>query len=136
VLGDERVVTNDRPKASLAIVSSTVRVDFGVAVQGTVGRRVEQSKDRLNLCSDDALGVRGIEFAEYGDPDVEVGALEPADRLGIARREIGEVVILDADEVTVSKGEISVERDERAKRVARRRRRRDAVGCLHEVAVR
>jgi len=86
-----------------------------------MGRRVEEAEDRLHLGPRNALFAARIDFVEDAHPDLEVGPLQTTHRLGVARGEAGEVVVLDPDEVTVSQGEVGVERNERSKRIARRR---------------
>jgi len=82
-----------------------------------VRRRVEKTKDRLDLRSRHAFRKRWIDLSQHADPDLEVGALQAAHGSSILYGKVGEIVVLNSDQVTISQCEVGVKGNQQPQRV-------------------
>src|SRR5487761_533275 len=85
---------------------------LGVAMRRAMRSRNEQPEDGVNLRSCNALAQYRINTSQHINPYFEIRALETAHRACVIEREVGEVVILDSNQIPIAKREVGVECDE------------------------
>ena len=101
-------------RVARAISSRRARVRATVTDRATVRGGVEQPERRLGPQAQLGSVARRVQSGEHVDPQVDVAALQAADRLPVLLREGAEVAVLHADDVRVAQCEVDMEPDERA----------------------